>query len=69
MEADVRFINLYLVGYVVFVVGVLLALWRADVLSRMGPMWVGIGLVIAIGIGIMFAVTAGKPTITRESRY
>jgi hypothetical protein len=25
--------------------------------------------VIAIGIGIMFAVTAGKPTITRESRY
>jgi hypothetical protein len=69
MEAAVRFINLYLVGYVVFVVGVLMALWRADVLDRLGPMWVAIGLVIAIGIGIMFSVSAGKPTVTRGERY
>ena len=63
-----RFINLYFVGYLVFVIGVVLALWRADVLDRMGPMWVVIGLVIAMGIGIMFAVSAGKPTVTRETR-
>jgi hypothetical protein len=64
-----RFINLYFVGYLVFVIGVVLALWRADVLDRMGPMWVVIGLVIAIGIGLMFAVSAGKPTVTRDTRF
>jgi hypothetical protein len=61
-----RFINLYLVGYVVFVLGVLLALWRAGVLDNIGPTWIAIGLVLAIGIGIMFSVSSGKPAITRQ---
>ena len=29
-------------------------------------MWVVIGVVIAIGLGIMLAISAGKPDITRE---
>ena len=61
-----RYINLYLIGYAVLVLGVVLALWRANILGRLDPMWVGIGLVIAVGVGIMIAVSSGKPAITTE---
>ena len=61
-----RYINLYLVGYVVLVIGVILALWQAGVLQHIQPVWIAIGLVIAVGLGIMVAVSAGKPAITSE---
>ena len=61
-----RFINLYLLGYVVLIIGALLALWKSGALQHIAPVWIGIGAVIAIGIGIMLAVGAGKPAITRE---
>jgi hypothetical protein len=57
-----RFIHLFLVGYVVLVVGVTLALWKAGVLAHVSPVWFGIGMLIAVGIGIMVAVSSGKPT-------
>jgi len=62
----VRFIHLYLIGYFVLVLGAVLALWQAGALARIGAVWVAIGLVIAVGLGIMLAVTAGRPTITRD---
>ena len=61
-----RFIHLYLIGYFVLVIGAVLALWHSGVLARMGATWVAIGMVIALGLGIMLAVTMGKPTITNE---
>jgi hypothetical protein len=61
-----RFIHLYLIGYFVLVVGAVLALWQSGVLARMSGVWLAIGALIALGLGIMLAVTAGKPTITRE---
>jgi len=61
-----RFIHLYLIGYFVLVVGAVLALWQAGVLAKVSGSWLGIGVVIALGLGIMLAVTAGKPTITKE---
>jgi hypothetical protein len=61
-----RFIHLYLIGYFVLVVGAVLALWQAGVLARVSGAWVAIGMIIAVGLGIMLAVTAGKPTLTRE---
>ena len=61
-----RFIHLYLIGYFVLVVGAVLALWQAGVLARISAMWLAIGMLIVFGLGIMLAVTAGKPTITRE---
>jgi len=61
-----RFIHLYLIGYFVLVVGALLALWHAGALARIGAMWITIGVIIAFGLGIMLAVSSGKPTITRE---
>lgn len=61
-----RFVNIYLVGYFLLVIGALAALWYGGVLRQIAPMWILIGLVIAIGLGVMLAVSAGKPEITRE---
>jgi len=61
-----RFIHLYLIGYFVLVVGAVLALWQAGVLARISGTWVAIGMIVVVGLGIMLAVTAGKPTLTRD---
>jgi hypothetical protein len=61
-----RFIHLYLIGYFVLVAGAVLALWQAGVLARVSGTWLAIGMIIIVGLGIMLAVTAGKPTLTRE---
>jgi len=61
-----RFINMYLVGYFILLVGALAALWYGGVLRHVSPTWVVIGLVIAVGLGIMLSVSGGKPEITRE---
>ena len=61
-----RFINMYLIGYFVLLIGAVAALWQGGVLRQVSPVWVVIGLVIAVGLGIMLSVTSGKPEITRE---
>ena len=61
-----RFIHLYLIGYFVLVFGAGLALWQAGVLAQLSAIWILIAAIIAVGLGIMLAVTAGRPTITRE---
>ncbi|HEV8319896.1 MAG TPA: hypothetical protein VGQ10_20945 [Vicinamibacterales bacterium] len=43
-----------------------LALWQAGVLNRVAPIWLGIGVIVAVGLGIMLAVSSGKPTVTEE---
>jgi hypothetical protein len=62
----VRFIHLFLIGYFVLLVGVGLALWRAGVLARVDPIWIAIGAIIAVGVGIMLSVSSGRPAITKE---
>jgi hypothetical protein len=61
-----RFVNIYLVGYFLLVIGALAALWYGGVLRHISATWIVIGLVIAFGLGIMLSVAAGKPEITRE---
>lgn len=63
-----KFINMYLVGYFVLVVGICLALWQSGVLDSVAPIWIGIGALVAVGIGIMMAVSSGKPTGTAGTR-
>ena len=60
-----RFIHLYLIGYFVLVVGAVLALYQSGVLARVSGVWLAIGALVALGLGIMLAVTAGKPTRER----
>ena len=57
-----KFINMYLVGYFILVVGICLALWQSGALNSVAPMWLGIGALVAVGIGIMMAVSSGKPS-------
>jgi hypothetical protein len=61
-----RFIHLYLIGYFVLILGAVLALWQSGALARVSGVWLGIGTLIAVGLGIMLAVTAGRPTITND---
>lgn len=51
-----KWMGIYLLGYLLLLGGVLLALWKTGVLASIGPTWIAIGVVIAIGLGIMIAV-------------
>jgi hypothetical protein len=53
--------GIYLVGYVLLLGGLLAALWKTGVLRSVGAGWTVIGLIAAIGIGIMFAVAKAGP--------
>ncbi|HTE15043.1 MAG TPA: hypothetical protein VK642_08185 [Burkholderiales bacterium] len=48
---------IYLVGFVVMVGGLLAALWKLGILESIGTTWTLIGVVIALGAGIMIAVS------------
>jgi hypothetical protein len=61
-----RFIHLFLAGYFILMLGVGLALWQAGVLGRVAPIWIGVGVLVVIGMGIMMSVFSGKPDITEE---
>jgi hypothetical protein len=61
-----RFVNLYLIGYFILILGALGALWYGGALQQISATWLLIGLMIAVGLGVMLAVSAGKPEITRE---
>ena len=61
-----KFINMYLVGYIILVLGIALALWQSGILARISGIWIVIGAIIAIGLGIMMSVSSGKPDISRE---
>jgi len=51
-----KWAGMYLVGFVFLVGGILAALWKLGILESIGTTWTLIGLVIAIGIGIMVSV-------------
>ncbi len=52
---------MFLLGYVIVIGGLLAALWKLGVLESIGATWTMIAVVIAVGIGIMIAVSrSGK---------
>ena len=51
-----KWTGLYLLGYVIFMGGILAALWKTGVLASVGTFWTIVGIVVAIGLGIMIAV-------------
>jgi hypothetical protein len=53
----VKWAVMYFVGFVILIGGVLAALWKLGILDRIGTTWTVIGVVIAIGLGIMIAVS------------
>jgi len=54
----VRFIYLYLLAYFALVIGAGLALWQAGVVHQVPGTWLFIAAVVALGPGILLAITA-----------
>ena len=52
-----KWVGMYLVGFVVLIGGLLAALWKLDILENIGTTWTLIGVVIVTGLGIMIAVS------------
>ena len=52
-----KWTGMYLLGYVILIGGLIAALWKLGVLASIGTTWTLIGVVIAIGLGIMIAVS------------
>ena len=59
---------IYFLGYAIVIGGIFAGLQQAGVLEQVGTKWTAIGLVIALGLGIMLAVARGgtKQTIDIE---
>ena len=64
-----KWAGMYLVGFMVLLLGVLAALWKLGVLERIGTAWTLIGVMILIGFGIMISVAnSGRKESTEINR-
>jgi hypothetical protein len=62
-----KFLKLYLIGYFILVFGAALALWQSGILDQIPGIWLTIGVVVAVGLGIMLAV-GSSPRVTTTTR-
>ncbi len=51
-----KWMGTFFLGYVLLLAGILAALWKFGVLANVSGIWIGIGALIAVGIGLMAAV-------------
>ncbi len=51
-----KWAGMYLFGFVVLIGGILAALWKLGILQTIDTTWIVIGVVILLGLGIMFSV-------------
>lgn len=52
-----KWAGMYLFGFIIVLGGVLAALWKLGILQTVEPTWIVIGVVIALGLGVMVAVS------------
>jgi len=65
-----KWMQMYLVGYVLVLGGLVAALWKTGVIERVGPGWTAIGIVIAVGLGFMISVanSGNKETVEIDEK-
>jgi hypothetical protein len=65
-----KWMGIYLLGYVILMAGVFAGLWKMGVLDRIGSTWTLIAVVIVVGFGIMIAVSGSgeKKTVDVDRR-
>jgi hypothetical protein len=65
-----KWMQMYLAGFVILIGGILAALWKLGVIERVGPAWTAIGIVIAIGLGIILSVShsGNKETVEIDQK-
>jgi len=56
-----KWVQMYLVGYVIVMGGLIAAMWKLGVIERVGPGWTAIGIAIAIGLGVMVSISGSGP--------
>jgi hypothetical protein len=63
-----KWMGTFFLGYVLLLAGLLAALWKLGVLQNVSAVWIGIGALIAVGVGLMVAVanSGRKETIQIE---
>jgi len=65
-----KWMGMYLLGFILLVAAALLALWKTGVLASIPPFWLGVGLLAVIGLGIMVAVAnSGKKETIEVDRH
>jgi hypothetical protein len=57
-----RFVQIYLIGYFILLLGAGLALWQSGIVDEIPLVWLAIAAIVAIGLGIMLAVASGQRT-------
>ena len=60
-----KFASWFLIGYVLFLIGVGAALWKLGIIQNVGAGWTLIGFLIAAGVGVMLAI-GGRRSIEIE---
>jgi len=56
-----KWMQMYMVGFVIVLGGLIAAMWKLGVIERVGAGWTAIGIVIAIGLGVMLSIgNSGK---------
>jgi hypothetical protein len=53
-----KWMSVYLVGYLLLMTGLFIALSQWGVLDDMGPTWTLVAVLVALGIGIMISVSS-----------
>ena len=56
-----RSMGIFVFGYALLLGGILLALWKSGVLAYVGSTWTAIGVLIALGVGVMLGVGWSRP--------
>ena len=51
-----KWMGTFFLGYVLLLAGILAALWKLGVLANVNGVWIAIGALIAVGVGLMAAV-------------
>jgi hypothetical protein len=65
-----KWMQMYLVGYVIVLGGLVAALWKMGVIERVGAGWTAIGIVIAVGLGFIISVShsGSKQTVEIDEK-
>ena len=56
-----KWVTIYFGGYTIVIIGIVAAMYKAGIVERIGWGWVGIGLIIALGLGLIFTVKVAAP--------
>lgn len=51
-----KWMGVFFLGYVLLIAGIFAALWKLGVLANVSGVWIAIGALIAVGVGLMVAV-------------